>query len=362
MRLKVGVVGCGLIAQITHIPNILKLDELYELKAVCDLSPSTVEKIGERYNIANRYQDYQQLLKDDIDVVFILTRDHYDIALAAIESGKHLFIEKPIAFNVYQAKEIVNAASRKNVLIMVGYMRRFDSGIQKARDIISTMNGTKMIRYHASLGSPDHVVNDIYDVLRFNDIQKDTLDASRVTENEQITKAIGSDEATKSLAYRLLIQLWIHEIDLLRSLFGVPVNYLYFMVRKLEPSTNLPACQIGGIFNFGEGNTGIWESQAFMANKNWDDRIEVYGSDKTIKISLANPYLPNTPSKVEIEEFINGEFIIIVVNTAVTDTYLQELKYFCKAIKNKQPVPYGDEAIKDLEIAANMINRSVIID
>ena len=116
MRLKVGIVGCGLIAQIKHIPNIFRLSEMYELKAVCDISSATVEKIGQLYGIDGRYQDYCEMLKEDIDVVFLLTRDHYEIAISAIESGKHLFIEKPIAFNKYQAKKLLQQQRKRKSL------------------------------------------------------------------------------------------------------------------------------------------------------------------------------------------------------------------------------------------------------
>ena len=361
MRLKVGIVGCGLIAQIAHIPNLLKLTGLYNLKSICDMSSSTVETVGKEFNISNLYQDYHQLLKDDIDVIFILTRDHYDIAMSAIEAGKQLFIEKPIAFNSIQAKEIVNEAKKRKVSLMVGYMRRFDSGVLKAKSILSSMNDPKMIRYHSSLGSPDIVAKSLFNIFRANDIPLEIIEKSKIEENKQIKLAIDSDNENKALAYRLLIHLWIHEINLLRDLFGIPVDTNYSLIKRLDPKTTLPACQIVSVLDYGNGNTGIWESQAFMKNEFWDDRIEVYGSEQTVKLSLPNPYLTTTQSTLQVEKSFNGEFIKKSIETSIVEKYQQELIHFYEAINNKiDPLTSGEEAVQDLEIAAELVRKSNI--
>jgi predicted dehydrogenase len=90
--LRVGIIGYGEIAQIMHLPYLAEL---------CDLSPTVVNATGERYGVHNRYSDYHDLVaQSDLDIIAILTLDHFDVARAAIDAGKHVFVEKPLCFSV----------------------------------------------------------------------------------------------------------------------------------------------------------------------------------------------------------------------------------------------------------------------
>ncbi|MGH2606092.1 MAG: Gfo/Idh/MocA family oxidoreductase, partial [Anaerolineales bacterium] len=72
-RLKVGVIGCGAIAQIMHLPHLRRLAERYQIGALCDASPRVLQAVGDRYHIERRHTAYQDLLKEQIDAVLILT-------------------------------------------------------------------------------------------------------------------------------------------------------------------------------------------------------------------------------------------------------------------------------------------------
>ena len=123
--LRVGVVGCGEIAQIMHLPYLAELPR-FEIGALCDLSPTVVEAMGERYGVADRYTDYRELVsQDDLDIVAILTLDHFDVARAAIDAGKHVFVEKPLALRESDLDELEEAAARSGRHVMVGFNRRF---------------------------------------------------------------------------------------------------------------------------------------------------------------------------------------------------------------------------------------------
>ncbi len=98
-KLKVGVVGCGEIAQISHIPYLLESPH-YDVGAICDLSPTVVERLGEKYHIDNRFIDYRDLVESDfVDIVLVTNKNHAPVAIAGLENGKHVFVEKPMAFN-----------------------------------------------------------------------------------------------------------------------------------------------------------------------------------------------------------------------------------------------------------------------
>src|SRR5262245_48097283 len=64
-RIRIGVIGCGLIGQMMHLPHLRELDELYDLRAVCDLSPGTLAHVGERFGVTRRFTDWRELLRED---------------------------------------------------------------------------------------------------------------------------------------------------------------------------------------------------------------------------------------------------------------------------------------------------------
>ena len=72
-RIRIGVVGCGLIGQTMHLPHLKELHELYEVVALCDVSPGTLQYVGDYHGIARRHADYRALLKEPLDAVMVLS-------------------------------------------------------------------------------------------------------------------------------------------------------------------------------------------------------------------------------------------------------------------------------------------------
>jgi predicted dehydrogenase len=98
-KLKVGVIGCGEIAQISHLPYLQELNN-FEISALCDISSVVLEELGNRYQVNNRCTDFHDLVKMDLDVVLVSNKNHAAPVIAAMENGKHVLVEKPIAFNL----------------------------------------------------------------------------------------------------------------------------------------------------------------------------------------------------------------------------------------------------------------------
>ena len=152
-RIRMGVIGCGEIAQIMHLPFLTELRDLFEVRAVCDISPQLVETVGDVFHVPHRTTDYQELVgRDDIDAVAILTADHAPVALAAARAGKHMFVEKPMSFTVEDGRAMIAAAEEAGVTLMVGYMKRYDPGYEYAQRIIQSMEGVRLIRVHDLTG------------------------------------------------------------------------------------------------------------------------------------------------------------------------------------------------------------------
>ncbi len=127
-KVRVGIVGCGGIANGKHMPSLKKLKNV-EMVAFCDIIVERAEKAKATYGTPDAavYKDYRKLLEDKtIDVVHVLTpnRWHCEITVAALEAGKHVMCEKPMAINSKEAKEMLDASKRTGKKLSIGYQSR----------------------------------------------------------------------------------------------------------------------------------------------------------------------------------------------------------------------------------------------
>jgi len=116
MKIRVGVVGCGLVAQIAHLPYLQELSHLFEISALCDLSPGLIGELGRRYDVPGRYQDYRELLEHDLDAQERRDLDQrlsYVAENAAQPDLAHLARE----LQAYLASETLNIAPQRSTLI-----------------------------------------------------------------------------------------------------------------------------------------------------------------------------------------------------------------------------------------------------
>ena len=127
-RLRVGLVGTGLIAQVMHLHYLTELADRFEIAAVCDIAADNARACAERYRIPAVFTDWQELLRHPLDAVLVLTSgSHAPIAdRGGRRPGLHVFAEKPMCFSVAEGREMVAAAEQAGVTLMVGYPKRYD--------------------------------------------------------------------------------------------------------------------------------------------------------------------------------------------------------------------------------------------
>jgi predicted dehydrogenase len=128
-KLKVAVIGCGGIANGKHLPSLSKLGQV-EISAFCDILPERAQQAAEKFGAAGAkvYGEYRDLLEDrSIDVVHVCTPNdtHAEITIAALESGKHVLCEKPMAKTAADARRMAEAAKRMGKKLTIGYNNRF---------------------------------------------------------------------------------------------------------------------------------------------------------------------------------------------------------------------------------------------
>jgi predicted dehydrogenase len=141
--LRVGVLGAGQIAQAAHFESCTKARNA-ELSAICDVADDLRERMVVTHGARQSYSDYDKMLADpEIDAVIIATSDafHVPASLRALQAGKHVLCEKPLALNVEDAEELGAAVKKSGRVFQVGHMKRFDPGIEAAKTFIDTEMG-----------------------------------------------------------------------------------------------------------------------------------------------------------------------------------------------------------------------------
>jgi predicted dehydrogenase len=123
---KIAVVGLGGIAQLVHLPILSKLGNV-EICALADINKNRLKSVGEKFLIAKLFTNYKELLAtQDVDAVIIATptNTHSEIAIECLKAKKHILIEKPIARNLAEAKEINSLAKKNKKQVMIGIPSR----------------------------------------------------------------------------------------------------------------------------------------------------------------------------------------------------------------------------------------------
>jgi predicted dehydrogenase len=142
-RLKVGILGCGPIAQAAHFESCMKARNA-DLYAICDVAKDLVDLMGATYRPERTYLDYDAMLSDpQLEAVIVATSDafHVEASRRALEAGKHVLCEKPIGVSVEEAEALGAFVRQTGKLLQVGHMKRFDGGLEEARKFVQTEMG-----------------------------------------------------------------------------------------------------------------------------------------------------------------------------------------------------------------------------
>lgn len=138
--IKIGLIGCGKVVVNRHLP-VLKSIKKAEVIAAADIDGDRLKHAADKFQINRRFVDYNELLSDpDVEAVAICVplRFHFEVALATLDAGKHLLLEKPLTMSMDEADQLVEQATKTDKKVMVGLNKRWHRLVRKARGIIQT--------------------------------------------------------------------------------------------------------------------------------------------------------------------------------------------------------------------------------
>ena len=140
-KLKVGVIGTGMIATAGHIPAWKSLEDDVEIVAVADILEDRAKLVAKTEGIPHAYGDWQKMLKEvDLDIVSVCTPNayHKEQTIAALQAGAHVLCEKPVATSAADAEAMFQAADAADRVLLVGQSLRFTNRSRAAKEIMDS--------------------------------------------------------------------------------------------------------------------------------------------------------------------------------------------------------------------------------
>jgi len=344
-KLKLGIIGLGEIAQIAHLPILSSLRDQFEITAICDVSPQLVQAIGRQYHVDKRYLTSADLVADpDIEAVFVLNSDEYhtDNVIAALENGKHAFVEKPMALNMEDAERIMAAEKASGKKVMVGYMRRYAPAFRQALEEVKQMKHINYARFRDIIGYNHYFIKQTQNVFRFSDIPAELAAQKEARGKEQVYKAIGDSAELYSNTYRWMAGLCSHDFSAMREMLGMP--------KRVVAATKWSERNFMNVLFEYEGFHVVYEV-GFDHHIRFDAAIEIFGDQKTVHVQYDSGYIRHLPTTLKIEQSEGTSYTESVIRPTYTDPYTCEILHFYEAVKEGKPLnTTAEDAIDDLRL------------
>ncbi len=344
-RIRVGVIGCGLIGQMMHLPHLKELHELFEVVALCDVSPGTLKYVGDYYGVEKRFTDHRDLLREPIDAAFVLSADsHGQVVVDALNAGKHVCTEKPMCFTMREADEIIAAHKRAGTVCMVAYMKRYDPGVRYAQSLIQRMPDLQAI--HITVLHPsEEMQTGHHDIRRFMDVPAAVREKLRADQDALIREAVGDfTPLERRLFANNLLSTLVHDINVLRGLSGDPDAVLFTdMWNGGEGNVT--------VLRYASGVRAIISLQYLPDLAHYEETVAYYGKSDRVRIVFPSPFFRNMPTPVVVEGMENGKPYEKVVTASVKEAFKEELLHFAECVSHsKTPLTTPEEAKGDIAL------------
>ncbi|KAH6889245.1 hypothetical protein B0T10DRAFT_572616 [Thelonectria olida] len=354
--LGVGLIGCGEVSQVVHIPTLGFLSHLFKITYLCDVSENALEhtrsKIGGGPPKTTRNPE-ELCSSAEVDVVFIVnsTEYHADHAILALQNNKHVLIEKPAAFNLRDLGRIKEAEKSSEGKAMVGYMRRYASAFQTAIKEIGGLDQIMYARVRDIIGPNSAFVSQSGTFpKRFTDFRQEDTDDLKARNTESVEtglKECGADTSDLNrLFWQYLGGLGSHDLSAMRELLGMPLAVH-------GASVTLPFWNV--LFKY-PGFSVSYESGIDDVPR-FDAHIEVYSKTKTVRIQYDTPYVKGLPITLHIAENCDGVYKDSTVRVTYEDAYTQEMKELYDWITKDKPIKTTiEDSENDLKIFGMIVN------
>jgi len=323
-KTKVGVIGLGGIAQLVHLPNIVKLSNA-EVTAVSEIDKRKLNAVADKFNITNRYSNYKELLENsDVDVVIIATptSSHSEVAIKALNCGIHVLVEKPFVRSFEEGIPVVEAAKKANKLVIVGMNLRHKPDAMLLKSVISS----------------DEIGKIFY--IKGGWIRRQSSDQAWFMQKEEAGGGVIID-----LGIVLLdLALWLLDYPKVES---ISTQNFYQNTKNIEDSSiSFLRCNNSRLINL--------ETSWSLPMEKDSHYFTVYGTKGYATLNPFRVYKKYEDQYVEVGSSQTESSAVLFQKS-----YLNELKSFIGAIRGTNPViSSGEEALERMKIVEAMYKSS----
>lgn len=332
--LRVGIIGCGWIAQTAHIPAYIE-NPKSKLVAICDANRERLDEFARKYKIQNAFSDYQELLQSNsVDAVSICTPTalHSQVAVECAKNNVHVLCEKPLASNLEEAERIVQALSENRIKFMVGFNYRFLPNHVMAKKFVDAGKIGKPLLIRGVVVAPGPYRTDI----------------DEKNYPSEAKKRIGA-----------FFDLGSHLVDLFVWMMGKPSEvYAAFSSRTNDTDVDDSATALVRFQSNVLGNVTVsWVNLPDYQSASDSRMIEIIGTGGRIDSEFLGPSLyfygsNSISSKIKGKVKITpGKFNPKIPDEALKWSYKKEIDCFLESIVRDQKPPITlDHALQVLKI------------
>jgi predicted dehydrogenase len=343
-RLRVGVVGCGVIAQVMHLPHLLELDDRFDLHAVCDISEPTARACSQRYGNPKVFTSWEEMLTEPLDAVLVLTSgSHAPVAIAAANAGMHVLVEKPMCLNLEEGQQMLDAAGAAGVQLMVGTMKRYDPAYERLLEVLPQTGELRLVRV-TTLESPWRPYLENYALAPPTQAPTQLTEQLMADDERRVIAALPDADQDTRYCYRwMLLDNLVHELNALRGALGEPELVKY---AELSPRV----VNLSLVFDGVDCHLS-WVDLPGIAR--YRQELAFYGLDARATLTLPSPYLRGEPSELAIEggHPDSPHSWRTVETVSYVEAFKRELLEFRSAILEGRPArTNGEDGLHDVAL------------